>query len=184
MWFKRGTENSAKTTIINISAMPEVQNQEQGEPEHVDAGLRKAKRVWRMILAVGWAPVSLAFFLLFLCCFRNNLFKMTEEEQGRLLSTYALFLGFYITVRYVFFQLRESKSLAEFRKTVQWMIVEYCSYVGWLLLFATTIVGIIDYLLTEPSIVLYAAELSMLFTALIYALVDFLAATRAYIYIK
>jgi hypothetical protein len=127
--------------------------------------------------------MMLVFFFLFWKGLNNNTFVMKEEEQGRLLSTYTLLLGFYITVRYVFFQLRESKSLSKYRSTVYWTIAEISSYIGWMLLFTATIIGIIDYILKQSSLLLYSLELSLFFTALVYALIDFIAAAKAYIYI-
>jgi TRAP-type C4-dicarboxylate transport system permease large subunit len=184
MWFKWRNKNQGNRITVEISpSMAMTSSTAQQEIFADSEEMKKKKKTWKSILLIFWAPIMIILSFLFWILLNTNIFTMTGEEQGRLLSTYTLLLGFYITVRYIFFQLRESKSLSKYRTTVYWMIAEYASYVGWLLLFTATIIGVIDYIITNPSILLYAIELSLLFTALIYALIDFLSASKAYTYI-
>jgi hypothetical protein len=184
MWFKWRNKNQGNRITVEISpSTATTSNTAQQEIFADTEEIKKKKKTWKSILLIFWAPIMVILSFLFWILLDTNIFTMAREEQGRLLNIYTLLLGFYITVRYIFFQLRESKSLSKYRSTVYWMIAEYASYVGWLLLFTATIIGIIDYVISKPSILLYSIELSLLFTALIYALIDFLSASKAYVYL-
>lgn len=183
MWHRR--RDSERNIVIKVeqSQSPDLQPGSPQEIAAAKAANQKSKTIWKIMIFSAWVPLTISLFFIFWKELNEGALIIEREVQGTILNINMILIGFSIANRYTFFHLRDSKSLSEYRKTISWLIDEFCAFLVWIFLFVAGIVGFMNYIMSNKSIFLFSIQLSFFITSLIYGLVNFLADIKAYLYL-
>ena len=144
--------------------------------------MQKKKRT-KFIILIIWIPIVLIFYVGFWILLNAKYFTIEKDNQLSALNIAFILLGFYLTQRLSIISLRDNKKLSSIRNTNNWLVVEYTNLLGFFFLMLSCLSAYLNIYFTNIIIFLVACKFSFFMTAIVYMIIEVLAARHALTYV-
>lgn len=180
MWFRRVFKAQTINTIIQMP--PQSKDSLQQEvPSTLHVTAKKITIIKFCIFSL-WIPITVLFLILIQICLTQNVFKITREVCIGLLGPLVISAGFAQTTHYSLYQLRDSKSLAQIRSSINWIVSETTQIMVVLLVYLALCFGLINAFSDEPNKILFSIEVSLYITSIQCLIFGFFHANKLGVY--